>query len=299
MTALRVDFGSTATVRMHMTHQTGQSILSTLDSRYLRALTWASVVVFLCLLGSFWVWIPSWRYPNRLFGLLVLLPFLLPYGFIPVRLNSRRVQSGLTLAIAMGCALFVPGVYLICFVFKWEKNWWILGNLVVALLMQPVLVVIAAKTFITMPHPPKWSIKLLGTLTYGAVLFGLFLMVYSPIPRQLSENEAAAQSYLFDRAIAVAIDLKCEVPVVDLPKEADGYFFEYSGVSPSITTEGCPGFKDKSFVITARPIVYGRTGIRSFFVDKNLAVHATSENRPANPGDPIVRTMQDFHHRPA
>jgi hypothetical protein len=152
-----------------------------------------------------------------------------------------------------------------------------------------------------MPDPPKWGIKLLGTLAYGAVLCGLFLLVYSPIPLQLSENEAAAQSSLFDRAIGIEADLKCEARVADLPKEADGYFFEYAAASPSTTTEGCPALKGKNFAITARPVVYGRTGIRSFFVDRNLAVHATSENRPANPGDPIVWTMQDwlYHHRPA
>jgi len=286
---------------MHIAQEPGQSVLLTLNSRYLRVLTLASAVVFVSLLGAFWVWIPSWKYPNRLVGLLVLLPFLLPYGFIPLRLNSRRVHSGLTLAIAMGCALVVPGVYLIRFVSKWENNWWILGNLVVALLMQPVLVVIAARAFVTIPHPPKWGIKLLGTLAYGAVLFGLFLQVYSPIPLQLSENEAAAQSYLLDRAIGMDFDLKCEARVADLPKEAAGYFFEYAGASPPMTTEGCPGLKGKNFAITARPLIYGRTGIRSFFVDKGVAVHATSENRPANPGDPIVWTMQDwlYHHRPA
>src|SRR5215467_1747202 len=95
-----------------------------------RALIWASAISFVSILLAFWAWIPSWKYSSRLSGLLFLLPFLLAYGFIPLRLHSRRVFSGLTLAITMGCTLFVPGIYLIRFLFKWNRNWWILGNLI-------------------------------------------------------------------------------------------------------------------------------------------------------------------------
>ena len=264
--------------------------------------------MFLSLLSAFWVWIPSWRHFSRLSGLLVLLPFLLPYGFIPLRLNSRRFQSGLTLAIAMGCALVVPGVYLIRFVLRWEKNWWILGNLILALLMQPVLVVIATKTFIAMPHPPRWRIKLLGSLAYGVLLCGLFLVSYSPVPRYLSDNENSALGNLFHCALSFHIanmtpnaDPPCKVPcgwVVAPQKTSDGYFFEYVAISSPMTTEGCRRFK--SFAMTARPLTYGRTGIRSFLVDlvdESIVVHATSENRPANASDPIVWTEDDYFSR--
>jgi hypothetical protein len=219
----------------------------------------------------------------------------------------------------MGCALLVPGLYVIRFLFKWERNWWILGNLILALLMQPVLVVIAAKILITMSRPPKWGTKFLGSLAYGMVVFGLFRLSYSPIPIQLYENEGKAESYVFDTALEADrahwdgglypmasanvpsnAESKCEqdtLRVVDPKEESHGYSFEYVGISPSITAEGCKRFK--SFTMAARPIAYGRTGFRSFFVDTNLAVHATSKNRPANPSDPVVWTVSDYvsHHR--
>src|SRR5215467_10606499 len=230
-----------------------------------QALIWASAISFVSILLAFWAWIPSWMDSSRLSGLLFLLPFLLPYGFIPLRLHTRRVFSGLTLAIAMGCALFVPGIYVIRFLFKWDRNWWILGNLILALLIQPVLVVIAAKTFITMPHPPKWRIRLLGSLAYGALLFGYFPLFYSPIPYQLRDNESSAQAHLCAAASNVELDAfldafnkggvhplsfadiapnadpKCKehLVVVDTLKQQDGYSFEYDGIAPSITAEGC------------------------------------------------------------
>ena len=299
-----------------------------------QALIWASAISFVSILLAFWAWIPSWMDSSRLSGLLFLLPFLLPYGFIPLRLHTRRVFSGLTLAIAMGCALFVPGIYVIRFLFKWERNWWIMGNLILALLMQPVLIVIAAKAFITMSHPPKWRIKFLGSLAYGALLFGLFLLSYSPVPNRILKNERWAESNLCNTASHVHLDAfenawesessgnahannggvhpfsfpditpnadpKCTgySLVVDPKKQLDGYFFEYAGISPSITAEGCKRFN--SFTISARPITYGQTGFRSFFVDESQRVHATTEDRPANSNDPIVLGSMDCpRHTPA
>jgi hypothetical protein len=89
-----------------------------LELRRLRILMCASTVAFLSLLAAFWVWIPSSGDLDRPSGLLVLLPFLLPYAFIPLRLLTGKFQSALTLALAMGCALLVPGVYLIRFVLE-------------------------------------------------------------------------------------------------------------------------------------------------------------------------------------
>jgi hypothetical protein len=224
----------------------------------------------------------------------------------------------------MGCALFVPGIYVIRFLLKWETNWWILASLILAFLMQPVLVVIAAKTLMTMFRPPKWRTKFLASLVYGIVLFVLFWLAYSPIPYQLSKNEASAQGHLCLAAleahsdalaayeaghevyplsfpnIAPEADPKCKGDslVVGGLKPEDGYRFEYAGISPLKTAEGCKRFK--SFSISARPIAYGRTGFRSFLVDGYQRVHATSEDRPANPSDPIVLWAMDCpRHTPA
>jgi hypothetical protein len=49
--------------------------------------------------------------------------------------------------------------------------------------------------------------------------------------------------------------------------------------------------------MTARPVLFGRTGIRSFFVDERFEIHATSEDRNANAKDPIDNTLLQ-EHRP-
>ncbi len=300
-----------------MVHQLADDIPSPPERRYRQALTWASVVAFVSIFNAFWVWIPSWEGVGRLLGLLILLPFLLPYAFIPLRLHTRRFTSGFRLAIAVGCALFVPGIYLIRFVHTWDKRWWIFGNLILALLMQPVLTAIAAHVLISMPRVPYGRIKLLGSLVYGFLLFGLFWCFYSPVPRYITANEGSAMRYLSAAATSAFLDALQEhsnsypmaiagwapVPnprcamdnpwVIPPGNPADGYFFEYTGNPPSTTVEGCTRFQ--SFTMTARPVVFERTGIRSFFVDKSREIHATSENRAANASDPVDDTLLRTH----
>lgn len=41
-----------------------------------------------------------------------------------------------------------------------------------------------------------------------------------------------------------------------------------------------------NFTLTARPLEYGVTGLRSYFVDNHLIIHATSEDREATTADP-------------
>jgi hypothetical protein len=149
---------------------------------------------------------------------------------------------------------------------------------------------------------------------YGTVLFGFFWLFYSSIPRQISDNEQSAELYLCDTEYHIELgslyplastdslsndEPKCKDPFFGLPKSSKGYFFEYVGISPTITSEGCRGFK--SFTMSARPIVYGRTGFRSFIVSRRSStVHATSEDRPANSSDPVVRDAINCpRHTPA
>jgi hypothetical protein len=300
---------------MHIAQEHREDIRSAFEFRCRRILTWASIVTLVCILNVFLSWTPSGK---MLLDLFPLLPFLLPYGFIPLRLYTRRLRSGLTLALAMGCALLIPGIYLLRFVLTWDKRWWILGNVILGLLMQPVLIVIAGKTFFSMPPIPHGRVKLLGSLAYGSLLFGLFWSIYSPVPRYIRENEHFAMRYLIDCAVSAFLDAQVHGDLYpmgfasfassSMPKcmttdpwginpsdPTHGYFFDYSGSTSSSTVEGCTRFK--SFTMTARPVVFGKTGIRSFFIDKRMDIHATSENRPANAIDPIDSTLV-FEHRP-
>src|SRR5277367_401945 len=113
------------------------------NKRELRTLTLASLISFVCIFCALWSWMPSWEGFDRFPGLICTLPFWLPFGFVLLRLHQGRIMSGLVLAGTMGCALFVPGIFLVRFVVEWQRSWSIGINLAVALLMQPVIVVAA------------------------------------------------------------------------------------------------------------------------------------------------------------
>src|SRR5260370_37079616 len=132
--------------------------------RYRQALTWACAISFVSILLTFWAWFPKDQ--SRLLAVLALLPLLLPYAFIPWRLHSQRLRSGLNLAITMGGALFVPGIMLVRFALTWDRRWWILGTLILGLLMQLVLLVLAVKTYILLPRLPHLRLTVLLLISF-------------------------------------------------------------------------------------------------------------------------------------
>jgi hypothetical protein len=271
--------------------------------RYRAELTWACAISSISILLTFWTWFPK---DERLLAVFPLLPLLLPYAFISLRLYSQGFRSGLNLAISMGSALLVPGIMLIRFALLWDRRWWLLGNLILAALMQLVLIVLAVKTYIHLPPLRHARRKLLVSLAYGFSLFVLFCLFFSPVPARITANESDAMRYLEDSASAVQLDAwehanlyagsvgslgpyanpECTVAsrVMD-SVSTSGYVFEYRGIPPSSTSQGCTRFE--GFSITARPAVYRRTGIRSFCItNRTPAIHFTSENRPARDSDP-------------
>jgi hypothetical protein len=62
----------------------------------------------------------------------------------------------------------------------------------------------------------------------------------------------------------------------------NGYVLTY--MPKENATPGAHGFE-----ISARPVPYGRWGLRSFYIDDNGIVRATPEDRPANAQDPPIR----------
>jgi outer membrane protein assembly factor BamB len=77
-----------------------------------------------------------------------------------------------------------------------------------------------------------------------------------------------------------------------------------------VTYHKLPG-EPENFELTARPNEYGVTGIRSYFANNTLVVHATVEDRPATLGDPegfpcesspytqCANARADYHFTPA
>lgn len=279
--------------------------------RYREVLACASAVSFVSILLTFWVWFP--KDESRLLGMLALLPVLLPYQFIPLRLYGQSLRSGLTLAITMGCALVVPGVYLVRFAITWDSRWWVLGNLIVALLMQLVLIVVGVRAYIDLPRLPRAGLKVLAGPAYGFLLFALFLWLRSPVPGYIRKNEHSAMKYLHTAAVAAFLDAEqhgrlypealgrlgpnsSRACTVELDLPTDGYVLEYRGTQPSSTFQGCTRFE--GYTMTARPVTFGKTGIRSFRIGTgNLSIHFTSENRPARATDPVDSTVA-MEHRP-
>ena len=88
----------------------------TVTQRGQRVVALSAALSLICIFCAFWIWLPSWEHCSRLLGLVCILPFLLPYGFILLRLRTGKRKNALSLAIAMGCALFVPDIYLLRFV---------------------------------------------------------------------------------------------------------------------------------------------------------------------------------------
>jgi len=125
--------------------------------RYRNVLGYASAVSFVSIIFIFCAWFP--KDESHLLGEVGLLPVSLPYAFIPLRLYGQKLRSGITLAITMGCAMLVPGIYLVRFATSWDKRWWVLGSVIVGLLTQLVLIVVGAKAYMRLSHTPRVGLK--------------------------------------------------------------------------------------------------------------------------------------------
>jgi hypothetical protein len=295
------------------------------NRRALHAVAAASLISFFCILCAMWSWMPAWDGFKRFPGLICILPFWLPYGFVFLRVYQGRTKSGLVLAGVMACALLVPGIVLLRFVFEWERSWWIKANLGLALLMQPLLVLTVAVALSSTPLARRdW----LRPSAYGISLFALFWLSYSPVPRLITHNESTAENRLREISLAVLDYSKeigggfypdatcliggkaeCNPGFYDhlqyLLRPEDGYIFDYRTVTSEASVRGCT--VARSYRITARPIAYRKTGIRSFLVYQNepgmklpwpdegsISVHATSEDREATSDDRVSGRVELF-----
>src|SRR5258705_3585407 len=216
--------------------------------RYREMLACASAVSLVSVLLIYWVWLP--KVESRLLGSLALLPVVLPYIFIPLRLYGQQPRNGLSSAITMGSALVVPGMYLVRFAITWDSRWWVLGNLIVALLMQLVLIVVGVKAYVGLPRLPRAGWKVLAGPAYGFSLFVLFFWLHSPVPLYITKNEHSAMKYLEIAAVAAFLDAEqhgrlypealgslgpnsSRACTAELNLPPDRYAFEYRGAPTS------------------------------------------------------------------
>jgi len=312
-----------------MVKRINQVEVPALSQPWLRTVVVASLISFVCIFCAFWSWIPYWKDFNRSEGMLCIFPFWLPYLFVLVRLYEGRVLSGLVLAGTMGWTLLAPGVLLIHFVIEWQRNWWIEMNLAVALLAQPVAAVAAVESLGYMQIARRDWFRISGSFVcgiYGLVLLAIFGLAYAPEPRNIIDNESDAEHWLIgitrrnewkymgkefyasllQDSAKHTEETKCESddPFWPLKPASHGYNFEYRAVVSETSARGCR--LDTSFIITARPVAYRKTGIRSFLINrarsdkwsKNryIRVHFTSDDRPATLSDPAYE-IDLYEHR--
>ncbi|MBI4467475.1 MAG: hypothetical protein HY656_08645 [Acidobacteria bacterium] len=77
------------------------------------------------------------------------------------------------------------------------------------------------------------------------------------------------------------------IDAVVVSGEKSGYRFEYrAGPRVEKAGEGCTVPGGQSYQVTARPLKYRRTGIRSFFTDGTGVIRGTTEDRAATAQDP-------------
>lgn len=289
--------------------------VSAVNQGGLRAVAVASLVSLFCIICALWSWIPSWKDFDRFPGLICILPFWVPYAFVLLRLFQGRIKSGLVLAGVMGCALFVPGVALLHYVFEWERSWWVKTNLALALLVQPVLVSASAGVLRSMQLAPRVWLKPLGSPVYGILLFATFWLAYSPVPRQIADNETEAKDTIREISWNNALqyfagDETCNsdhLLFLLRPKPGKSYNLAYRALVSETSVRGCR--VDTSYIITARPVGYHKTGIHSFLVDQSeqdhkwpefhsIRMHFTSEDRPATLRDPAEDVELPARHAP-
>lgn len=169
--------------------------------------------------------------------------------------------------------------------------------------------------------------KISGNSVYGMLLFAIFWIVYSPVPRQVVDNETSAKYRLRDISwnnvlqYEKEFNLSSEGSALPMGKAEcepgrlsyllrsgpqNGYKFTYLPVVSEASARGCT--VDKTYTIAARPVAHRKTGIRSFLVDQSKAdpksqhihfihIHFTSQDRPATLSDP-GEDIELFAHRP-
>jgi len=224
--------------------------------------------------------------------------------FIFFRLLGEHPKSGLSLAIAMGFAVFAPTIAVLYYAREWEASWWTQGCLLLLVLIQPVLVAAAVRAYKSFPAGPRDRLKLAMSSSYGVLIFLGFWSFghFGNFPSPVESNEHSAMESMrsvymdasvysrdhvgFPENLAAwghpGVDEKCKA--YGLPVHEDsGYLFDYRGEPFDKPMQGC--MVAKTYAATARPVVFGKTGRRSFFVDQTGVIRSTSENRPATASD--------------
>ena len=168
----------------------------------------------------------------------------------------------------------------------------------------------AAWTYYTLPRENHDLRKLLGAFAYPFVVLVLFVLTLNPedspqaihvqlAKRRLNETNKATSEYAkrFGGVFPQDLDALGSPPrnqkadcrasgLLQKPftTKAGGYIFQYrTGLPSSVALGGCEGVSQ--YTLTARPVVFGRTGYVNFYTDESGIIRCTFEDRQASAHD--------------
>src|SRR5579859_7572244 len=288
--------------------------LSVRGSLFISALSLISLVAIF--------WLDLYAGGNSKGGPLLSAPFWLPYLFVILRVR-KRPRSALILAIAMSCAMIMPAIWLLLYSRSWDANAWVQSGLGIIIAAQAALGAAAYWSLRRVaPQKREWQI-LVANGAYALIALTMLTFFLRQAPNRITENEKgtlwllqtihqAASAYAAEfggvypahlTALGTSAgDDKPSCTAAGLlslavsPSDPDTfesrgwggeYIFEYEPGAPKTTASGCTGVGN--FQLRARPLVYRKTGFRSFLMDGGGPIHATIENRPARPDDPVLQ----------
>lgn len=278
------------------------AILSAPSARWIRRVRVASLISLVLALGAAF-------FLQRIVGIFLALPFWLPLLLSVIYLYSNTPKIGLALSVAMGLCLSLGFGSWFSVERDWESAGWIQISLVLAALLQLTLAAAAIRTYYSLPNEPRDLGKLLWSLAYGFLLLNM-VFVSTPFEdketlhdkmarNRLASINHAASAYakrfggVFPESLGVlgppspGQEANCRAAGLldrSFDKSSGGYHVEYqSGAAATAFTGSCGGAK--SYSVSVRPMVYGKTGSLNMYTDETGRIRCIREDRPANASD--------------
>ena len=297
------------------------AFVSTSTTRWMQVVRWVALYSAFCTIAAN---LGLMHWDAKHFGSLPLSTYIgsslmvsifwLPCVFIFFRVRGEKYRKG-GLALGLG----MSGIQFLLFALahssaqRWDEKWWIQDFLLSAIVAQPLMMAAAIRAYYGLPRERGDGRKLLASCFYAFVLLLLIAteipsssFVAGPIPRNQSAATVfmwslnSASSNYAEKFGAYPSDIGAlKTPSQPTPPNCAtagllehpfdegklGYRIEYkAGPLSEKATGGCAG--TKTFTITARPAVLGKTGLQNFFMDESGVLRATQEDRAATASDP-------------
>ena len=268
--------------------------------RVTRGAVIGSLLLF-CVPSRPWEWLEN---PVPLF---LIVPFSIPFCMILWRIRKGPRKAGLALAMGVG-GIFCIGAGLGLLMVLSEggdPNWSVLAFLGG---FAPVQAILAGSAFVTYKivgfAKGDWKLLARGIVDPVVYLGVIGIVLAAAIPahygganfRQreavnwMKKLQQCASTYAAShpaQGFPAQLDLlgpKGSGCIEPLSSESE----RLGGVFTYTPTAADPGGRVSGYALTARPLNRARSGQKSFYLGDTGTIHATTEDRPATPQDPVV-----------